>query len=84
MKYRKPFKINSILIPYNVLMAILNGFITSELFKASIRLKYNYVCEPCKQNYHPDELRVKFHLYFCVKILYKFIFILGTYIVDQS
>lgn len=31
-----------------------------QLFTASTRLKYSYICEPCRQRYHPDELQVNY------------------------
>lgn len=29
-----------------------------QLFTASTRLRYSYICEPCRQRYHPDELQI--------------------------
>lgn len=59
MKQRHAFKLTWALVPYNLAMAILNGYIAIQLFTASTRLKYSYVCEPCRQNdEHPDELQV--------------------------
>lgn len=36
----------------------MNLYIASELLVASISLKYNYLCQPYKQIYSKDELRV--------------------------
>ncbi|CAH0552724.1 unnamed protein product [Brassicogethes aeneus] len=58
MKNRKPFKLGYILIPYNLYMAALNGYIAFQLLTASTRLRYSYICEPCRQKYHPDELQI--------------------------
>ncbi|RZC37178.1 elongation of very long chain fatty acids protein 4 [Asbolus verrucosus] len=58
MKNRKPFKLTWLLIPYNLAMAALNFYIAAQLLTASTRLKYSYICEPCRQKYHPDELQI--------------------------
>ncbi|ENN80702.1 hypothetical protein YQE_02870, partial [Dendroctonus ponderosae] len=58
MEKRKPFKLTPLLVPYNMAMAILNGYIASQLLTASTRLKYSYICEPCRQKNDPDELQV--------------------------
>lgn len=29
-----------------------------QLLTASTRLRYSYICEPCRQRYHPDELQI--------------------------
>ncbi|KAB0802747.1 hypothetical protein PPYR_04933 [Photinus pyralis] len=58
MKYRKPFKLTWALIPYNLAMAGLNLYISIQLFTASTRLRYSYICEPCRQSHHPDELQI--------------------------
>ncbi|XP_063702729.1 very long chain fatty acid elongase 4-like [Culicoides brevitarsis] len=58
MKDRKPFKLNAILVPYNIAMALLNLWICIRLFIASFHLKYSYICEPCRLSYHPYELQV--------------------------
>lgn len=50
-------------------MAALNFYIAVQLFTASTRLKYSYVCEPCRQNHDPEELRV-----FVLKFLTEMIF----------
>lgn len=39
-------------------VALLNLYIAVELLVASTSLKYNYICEPCRQKYSQDELRV--------------------------
>ncbi|XP_022911967.1 very long chain fatty acid elongase 4-like [Onthophagus taurus] len=58
MKNREPFKLTWLLIPYNLAMALLNAYISIQLFTASIRLRYSYVCEPCRQKDDPDELQI--------------------------
>lgn len=55
---RKPFDLKALLIPYNAALALLNLYIAIELLIPSISLQYNYVCEPCRQIYSKDELRV--------------------------
>lgn len=39
-------------------MALLNFWIFAQLLVSSFRLKYSYICEPCRLSYHPDELQV--------------------------
>lgn len=58
MKQRSAFKLTWALIPYNLAMAVLNGYIAIELFTASTRLRYSYICEPCREINHPDELQI--------------------------
>lgn len=60
MKYfsRKPFELKQTLLTYNLAVALLNLYIASELLIASISLKYNYICQPYKQIFSKDELRV--------------------------
>lgn len=48
----------SLLVPYNISLALLNLYIALELLIPSLSLNYNYVCEPCRQVYSKDELRV--------------------------
>lgn len=57
---RKPFSMKNLLIPYNLALAMLNFYIAYELLNASRSLNYNYICEPCRQVYSADELRVSF------------------------
>lgn len=49
IRSRKPFKLNGILIPYNLAMAILNAFIFYRLGEGALRLNYSIYCEPCRQ-----------------------------------
>ncbi|KAJ8935977.1 hypothetical protein NQ314_012544 [Rhamnusium bicolor] len=58
MANRKPFRLTWLLIPYNLSMAILNAYIAIQLLTASTRLRYSYICEPCREKYHPDELQI--------------------------
>lgn len=58
MKKKNPLKLTWLLIPYNLSMALLNGYIAVELFIASTRLKYSYVCQPVTYINHKEELRV--------------------------
>ncbi|CAO1432089.1 unnamed protein product [Diamesa tonsa] len=58
MKNRKPFQLNGILVPYNLLMAALNLFIVLRLGSAAINLKYNLFCQPCRQIWNRDELKM--------------------------
>ncbi|XP_044761387.1 elongation of very long chain fatty acids protein 4-like isoform X3 [Coccinella septempunctata] len=58
MKNRPPFKLNWLLLPYNFCMAALNAYIAAKLLIASTRLRYSYICEPCRQRFHPDELQI--------------------------
>ncbi|KAJ8984866.1 hypothetical protein NQ317_002705 [Molorchus minor] len=55
MAHREPFKLTWLLIPYNLYMAALNAYICDT---AATRLRYSYICEPCRQKYHPDELQI--------------------------
>jgi hypothetical protein len=55
---RKPFQLNGLLVPYNLAMAYLNGYIFWNLLSASIRLNYSIFCEPCRQVSSPDEMQV--------------------------
>lgn len=57
---RKPFKLNGILVPYNLAMAALNFYIFYRLEAASYRLNYSIFCEPCRQVSTPDEMQVSF------------------------
>ncbi|KAI5702271.1 hypothetical protein M8J76_015967 [Diaphorina citri] len=58
MRDRKPYKLTSILVPYNMLMCALNLYIAIELLVASTRLKYSYVCQPVTYVNTQEELRV--------------------------
>ncbi|XP_074032274.1 very long chain fatty acid elongase 4 [Leptinotarsa decemlineata] len=58
MAKRKPFDLTWILVPYNLFMALLNGYIAIQLLTASTRLRYSYICEPCRQKYNADELQI--------------------------
>lgn len=55
---KKALSLNWILVPYNFAMAGLNGYIAWQLFAASHRLKYSYICEPCRPIHSPDEIKV--------------------------
>lgn len=55
---RKPFQLKPWLIMYNMFVALLNLYIAVELLVASTSLNYNYLCEPCRQKFSQDELRV--------------------------
>lgn len=57
---RKPFDLKHLLIIYNVALASLNFYIAYELLVASNSLKYNYICQPCREIYSDDEMRVSF------------------------
>ena len=56
---RKPFQLNGILVPYNLLMAALNLFICLRLGVAAANLRYNLFCQPCRQIWNRDELKVR-------------------------
>lgn len=56
---RKPFKLNGLLVVYNLAMAILNFHIFYQLLTASISLNYSLYCEPCRQVWTPDEMKVR-------------------------
>ncbi|CAG9134625.1 unnamed protein product [Plutella xylostella] len=58
MKNRRPFDLTWLMIPYNLAMAALNAYIVVRLLTASFRLRYSYICEPCRQRYDPDELQI--------------------------
>ncbi|XP_073967612.1 very long chain fatty acid elongase 4-like [Choristoneura fumiferana] len=58
MKNRQPFQLTWLLVPYNLAMAGLNAFIAVRLLTASFRLRYSYICEPCRQKYDSDELQI--------------------------
>lgn len=58
MKNRPPYRLTFLLIVYNLCMAVLNAYISLQLLFASTRLRYSYICEPCRQRYHPDELQI--------------------------
>lgn len=55
---RKPFKLNGILMPYNLAMAILNAFIFYRLGEGALRLNYSIYCEPCRQVSTKYEMQV--------------------------
>jgi hypothetical protein len=55
---RKPFKLNGLLVPYNLAMAALNYYIFHQLATASYRLNYSIFCEPCRQVSSPNEMQV--------------------------
>ncbi|XP_012267801.2 elongation of very long chain fatty acids protein 4-like [Athalia rosae] len=58
MKGRRAFKLTWALVPYNLAMALLNAYIAVELFVASTRLQYSYVCQPIRHITRPDELQI--------------------------
>ncbi|XP_076387938.1 very long chain fatty acid elongase 4 isoform X1 [Megachile rotundata] len=58
MKNRKAFKLTWALVPYNLAMALLNAYIAIQLFVASTRLRYSYVCQPIRHVTRPDELQI--------------------------
>ncbi|KAG5313955.1 ELOV4 protein, partial [Acromyrmex insinuator] len=58
MKKRKAFKLTWALVPYNLAMASLNAYIAIQLFVASTRLRYSYVCQPIRHITRPDELQI--------------------------
>ncbi|XP_055678316.1 elongation of very long chain fatty acids protein 4-like [Lutzomyia longipalpis] len=58
MKNRSPYKLTGLMVPYNLAMAFLNGYICVQLFTAATRLKYSYVCQPCRANQNPDEIQI--------------------------
>lgn len=55
---RKPFQLKPLLLAYNLAIALLNLYIGFELLLNSFYLQYNYFCEPCREMYSPEELRV--------------------------
>lgn len=57
---RKPFELKIPMIIYNFGLTALNFYIAMELLIPSITLKYNYICEPCRQVFSKGELRVNF------------------------
>ena len=67
MKNKKPLKLTWLLMPYNLFMALLNGYIAVELFIASTRLRYSYVCQPLTYINHTEELRVSIFFFFFLK-----------------
>lgn len=67
LQSRSPYKLTGLLVPYNLSMAILNGYICVQLFTAATRLKYSYVCQPCRANNHPDEMQVSLFLAFLAR-----------------
>ncbi|XP_039452962.1 elongation of very long chain fatty acids protein 4-like [Culex pipiens pallens] len=58
MRDRKPFDLSSVLIPYNLAMALLNLYICVQLFVGSTQLGYSYICEPCQQSFSGPEMRI--------------------------
>ncbi|XP_070491102.1 very long chain fatty acid elongase 4-like [Chironomus tepperi] len=58
MRNRKPFKLNNLLVVYNLAMAALNFYIFWQLLTASLRLNYSIFCEPCRQVWTPDEMQI--------------------------
>ncbi|XP_055312665.1 elongation of very long chain fatty acids protein 4-like [Sitodiplosis mosellana] len=81
MRNRKPFELKQTLLTYNLAVALLNLYIASELLVASISLKYNYICQPYKQIYSKDELRIThaiwwFYFSKCIEFCDSFFFIL--------
>lgn len=55
---RQPFDLRSIILSYNLAIAALNAYIAAELCIASLNLNYNYLCEPVRESFDPEELRV--------------------------
>ncbi len=70
---RKPFKLNGLLIPYNLAMAGLNLFICVRLLTASFRLRYSYICEPSRQIESKDEMQVSLPLQILLKVEFTFL-----------
>ncbi|KAK3909228.1 Elongation of very long chain fatty acids protein 4 [Frankliniella fusca] len=58
MKDRPPFSLKKFMIAYNLMMTALNGYIAVELFIASTRMKYSYICQPVTFINHKEELRI--------------------------
>uniref|UniRef100_A0AAG5DMQ9 Elongation of very long chain fatty acids protein n=1 Tax=Anopheles atroparvus TaxID=41427 RepID=A0AAG5DMQ9_ANOAO len=58
MRDRKPFELKTILVPYNLAIALLNLYICVQLFVGSTMLQYSYICEPYRHSFDPAELRV--------------------------
>ncbi|KAG5683324.1 hypothetical protein PVAND_012610 [Polypedilum vanderplanki] len=56
MENQKPFKLNKIMVFYNLSLALLNLKIFITAIKYSYILNYNFVCEPYRVSYHPMEL----------------------------
>uniref|UniRef100_A0A182ILG8 Elongation of very long chain fatty acids protein n=1 Tax=Anopheles atroparvus TaxID=41427 RepID=A0A182ILG8_ANOAO len=58
MRDRKPFELKTILVPYNLAIALLNLYICVQLFVGSTMLQYSYICEPYRHSFDPAELRI--------------------------
>ncbi|XP_057341390.1 elongation of very long chain fatty acids protein 4-like [Microplitis mediator] len=58
MRKRKPFKLTWILVPYNFAMAALNAYIAIQLFVASFKLSYSYICQPIRNVWKAEELQI--------------------------
>lgn len=63
MRDRKPFDVKYLMIFYNFALVLLNLYISSELLMASLALNYNYLCEPCRQVFSRNELRITNAIY---------------------
>ncbi|XP_054734605.1 elongation of very long chain fatty acids protein 4-like [Anastrepha obliqua] len=58
MQRRKPFQLKPLLLLYNLCMVLLNAHICKELIFNVIRLKYNLWCQPCRELYSKEELKI--------------------------
>ncbi|CAD7004421.1 unnamed protein product [Ceratitis capitata] len=58
MERHKPLQLKPLLLLYNTLMALLNAHICKELLFNGVRLKYNFWCQPCRELYAKEELKI--------------------------
>ncbi|XP_011212978.2 elongation of very long chain fatty acids protein 4 [Bactrocera dorsalis] len=58
MQRRKPLQLRPLLLLYNFLLTLLNAHIFKELLINGVRLKYNFWCQPCRELYSKEELRI--------------------------
>lgn len=50
-------------------LASLNFYIAYELLVAANSLKYSYICQPCREIYSDDEMRVSFFKIKLIQVL---------------
>lgn len=81
MKNREAFQLRALLVIYNAILVLVNFHICKELFIASTRLGYSYICQPVDYSNNPDELRIAkalwwFYFSKCLEFGDTFLFIL--------
>lgn len=81
MKNRDAFQLRGLLIIYNAILVLVNLHICTELFFASTKLGYSYICQPVSYSTNHDEMRIAkalwwFYFSKCLEFGDTFLFIL--------